>query len=114
MAALTVQAVRRSSNGIDLAGAAASGGGDTFPTTGKECLVIKNGGGAGITLTVATPVTVDGLPVSELTATIGAGETRILGPFPPAWYSTDGNPGSNVALSYSSVTSVTVAVVQLA
>ncbi len=113
MAALTVQQSKRSGNGVDLAGVAAAGGGDTFPTTGKEVVVITNGGGSPVTLTVATPGTVDSLAVADLTATIGAGETRLLGPFPPSIYATDGQPGSNVALSYSGVTSVTVAVVRV-
>jgi hypothetical protein len=73
-------------------------------------LVIKNGGGSGITLTVVTPVTVDGLAVADLTATIGAGETRMVGPFPPGTYSDASN---NVNLSYSAVTSVNVAVVKV-
>lgn len=113
MSVLTVQAAKRSGNGVDLAGVAAAGGGDSFPTTGKELVVIKNGGGAPITLTVTTPVTCDGLAVTDLTATIGAGETRLLGPFPPAVYAADGQPGGSVALGYSSATSVTVAVVSV-
>lgn len=113
MAALTVQQSKRAGNGIDLAGVAANVGGDTFPTTGREVLVIKNGGVGSVTLTVATPSTVDGLPVGDLTAAIGAGETRMIGPFPPGVYAADGQPGNNVALSYSGVTSVTVAVVRV-
>lgn len=111
MAVLTVQQATRSTNGIDLAGVAAAAGGDTFPNTGREVLIIKNGGGAPITLTVATPATVDGLAVADLTATIGAGATRMIGPFPPSVYSaSDGS----VALTYSAVTSVTVAAVKVA
>lgn len=112
MAALTVQTLKRTSNGVDLAGAAASAGGDTFPTTGREFIVVENGGGSSITVTVATTVTVDGLAVTDLTAVVAAGEKRAIGPFPPATYAADQQPGGNVALSYSSTTSVTVAVVQ--
>lgn len=105
MSTLTVLQAGRTTNGANLAGVSAAGGGDVFPNDGKTVLVIKNGGGAGITLTVVTPVTIDGLAVTDLTATIGAGETRAIGPFPPAWY----NDGSgNVSLTYSAVTSVTV------
>lgn len=113
MAALTVNKSKRSGNGVDLAGAAASGGGDTFINTGAELVIIKNGSGAPMTLTVETQSTVDGLAVADLTATIGAGETRCLGPFPPAIYSEGAASGGNANLSYSSATSVTVAVVQL-
>lgn len=111
MAALTVQPLTRASNGVDLAGAAASVGGDTFSTTGREMLVVKNGSGAPITVTIATPILVDNLAVADLTATIGAGATRALGPFPPSTYADNGQPGGSVAVSYSAVSSVTVAVV---
>ncbi len=111
MATHNVLQSRRASNGQDLAGVAAAGGGDVFPNTGKEIVVIKNGGGSGITLTVETKATLDGLAVTDLTATIAAGETRAVGPFPPSIYSVGGAAGGNAALSYSGVTSVTVAVV---
>lgn len=113
MAVLTVATAVRASNGNDLAGVAAAAGGDTFVNTGAEILIIKNGGGAPITLTVATPATLDGLAVTDLTATIGAGATRSVGPFPPGWYNDTGVAGGSVALSYSAVTSVTVAVLKV-
>lgn len=113
MAALTVQTASRSANGQSLAGVAAAGGGDTFVNTGQEILVVKNGGGAGITVTITTPATVDGLAVADLTATIAAGETRSIGPFPPSIYNDTGVNGGNVSVGYSSVTSVTVAVLKV-
>ncbi|HEY0882253.1 MAG TPA: hypothetical protein VGD87_12010, partial [Archangium sp.] len=96
-----------------LAGVAANGGGDSFPNYGQEVVVIKNGGGSSITLTVTTPATVDGLAVADRTAVIAAGETRMVGPFPPGWYNDNQQPGGSVALGYSGVTSVTVAVVKV-
>jgi hypothetical protein len=105
MAVLTVQNAIRATNGINLAGVAAGAGGDSFPNDGKTVFVIRNGSGASITLTVVTPVTVDGLAVADLTATIGAGETRSVGPFPPAWYN---DAGGSVNVTYSAVTTVTV------
>jgi hypothetical protein len=110
MATLTVLQSRRSSNGQDLVGVAAAGGGDVFPNTGKEIVVIKNGGGSPVTLTAVTQATLDGLAVTDLTASIGAGETRAVGPFPAGVYSIGGVAGGNVSLTYSGVTSVTVAV----
>ncbi len=106
MAALTPTTVGRSSNGMALAGVAAAGGGDTFENTGKEVFVVNNGGGGAVTVTFATPVTVDGLAVADLTASVGAGASRAIGPFPPQVY------GENVSVSYSGVTSVTVAVMR--
>lgn len=113
MAALTVQNAARASNGVDLAGVAANVGGDTFVNSGQEVLVIKNGSGAGITLTVVTPATVDGLAVADLTASIGAGATRMIGPFPPGTYNDTLANGGIVSLTYSAVTSVAVAVVKV-
>lgn len=113
MAALTVATATRATNGLDLAGVAANAGGDSFVNTGQEVVVIKNGGGSPITLTIVTPVTVDGLAVADLTATIAAGATRMVGPFPPAWYNDTGLNGGNVSLTYSAVTSVTVAVTKV-
>lgn len=104
MAALTPVTLKRATDGISLAGVAAAGGGDTFENTGKEFVVINNGGGGAITLTVATPTTVDGLAVADLTASVGAGAIKAVGPFPPSIY------GETVSLSYSGVTSVSVAV----
>lgn len=105
MAALTPVTLKRTSNGNDLAGVAAAGGGDSFANTGKEFVVIKNGSGSPITLTVATPGTVDGdLAIADRTATIGAGETRAVGPFPVSTY------GETVNLTYSGVTSLTVSI----
>jgi len=108
MAALSVLTSQRASNGQDLAGVAAAGGGDTFVNDGKTIFVVKNGGGSGITVTFVTPVTVDGLAVTDLAATIGAGATRAIGPFPPAWYNDTGVAGGVVSVTYSGVTSVTV------
>jgi hypothetical protein len=102
MATLTVVDAKRSGNGQDLVGVAAAGGGDSFPNDGSTILVIKNGGGSPITLTCVTTITIDGLAVTDLTATIGAGETRAVGPFPTNYYST------TVSLTYSGVTTVNV------
>jgi hypothetical protein len=102
MAVLTVLDAKRATDGTDLAGAAAAGGGDSFANDGMTVLVIKNGGGSPITLTAVTTITIDGLAVTDLTCSIGAGATRAVGPFPTSYYS------STVSLTYSGVTSVTV------
>lgn len=113
MTLLTVVNAKRSGNGNDLAGVAANVAGDTFPNTGREVVVIKNASVGAITVTVPTTGTVDGLAIADLTASIGAGETRMLGPFPPSIYSADGQPGEVASLSYSDVTTLTVTVVKV-
>lgn len=114
MAALTTLVAKRSGNGVSLAGVSAAGSGDTFVNTGNEVVVVKNGGGSPITVTVPIVATVDGQAVTDLTATVAAGATQLIGPFPPGIYNDTKVAGGNAALEYSGVTSVTVAVVKVA
>ena len=107
MAALTPVSPSRAAN--DFSFAAAAAGGDTFANTGKEMVLITNGSGSGITLTIATTITVDGEDVADKEITIGAGETHLLGPWPANLYS-DGD--GLVSLAYSLETSITVAVIK--
>lgn len=111
MALLTAVATRRSTNGRDLVGVAAAGGGDTFVNNGRELLHIKNASGAPITVTVVTPKTVDGQAVGDLAVVVPAGATHLVGPFPPDVYNDTGAVGGLVSLTYSGVTTLTVGVV---
>jgi hypothetical protein len=104
MATLTVTSITTA--GVSPAGVAAAGGGDSFPNTGGELLLITNAGGGDITLTAATSMTVEGLAVADLAVVIPAGQARALGPFPRYLY------GTSVALTYSGVTSVSVKVLK--
>jgi len=112
MATLTVLQLTRLSSGLSLAGVAAAEAGDVFPNTGREAVVIKNAGASPMTMTVEFKATPDGLAVTDLSATVAAGATRIVGPFPPSQYSTDGQAGENASLTYSEHTDVTVAIVK--
>lgn len=49
---------------------------------GRVALMVTNNGATGHTVTVQSPVTVDGLAVEELAVSVAAGETRLIGPFP--------------------------------
>jgi hypothetical protein len=104
MAALPITVAVRA--GVSVVGQAANGGGDSFVNTGKEVLVIYNGGSS-ITLTIATSQTSDGLAVADRAVTVGASARLAIGPFPRYAY------GSTVNLTYSAVTSVTVGVLQV-
>lgn len=90
-----------------LLGAAAAAAGDKFLNDGGQLLYIKNGGGSTITLTLDAQ-TVGGLTITDPTVSVLAGAEKIVGPFPPAYF-TDSTGYLN--LSYSSTTSVTVAVI---
>lgn len=111
MATLTVNA--SANTGIDLTSVAvsAAGGGDQFANSGQEQFFIKNGDASPHTVTFATPLTVDGQAVADRTVTVPAGHSMLIGPFRPAYYN---DTNGNVQVSYSAVTSVTVAVVKCA
>lgn len=99
---------------------AASAGGDAFADAGDErtYVRVKNGGASAITVTVApvspTSVKVPGVtpqPVSlpSYSVSVPASGDMTIGPFPSAYR--DAN--SNVNLTYSAVTSVTVAAIRM-
>lgn len=106
MAVLTVSSVDR--NGVDLAAGlvAAAGGGDSFPNTGTELLVIQNTSGSIITVTMVIQSTVDAQTVTSRTFTVAATTgLKIVGPFPTTIYN---DTNSRVNLTYSGVTNLKV------
>ncbi len=105
MAVLSVQQIGRS--GLNPSYAAAAGGGDTVPNDARTFLHVKNGSVSEITLTIQTPNTVDGLAVTDRTVAIPASGERMIGPFPTDYY------GSTLTLTYSDVTTLTIAAVRL-
>lgn len=110
MATLTVSNV--SISGLNIAGTAAAAGGDEWANTGREYIAIKNGGGSPITATLDVKATVDDLTVTDPTVSIGAGETHVIGPFPPGTYN-DSTTG-RAKVTYSGVSSVTIKAFRLA
>lgn len=98
--------------GTDPAFAAAAGGGDKVPPNDHGYLHVKNGGGSPITVTVLVPGnTKYGLANPDPTISVPAttGE-RIIGPFPADM----ADPADGlVAITYSGVTTVTVAAITL-
>lgn len=110
MATLTVSNV--SISGLDIVGVAAAAGGDEWANTGREYILIKNGGGSPITATLDIKATVDDLAVTDPTVSVAAGATMIVGPFPPGIYN-DATTG-RAKVTYSAVTSVTVKAISLA
>lgn len=109
MATLTVTDI--SLSGITPSYASAAAGGDEFANPdGQAFYHIKNGGVSSVTVTFAAQATVDGLTVSDVAITVPAGEERIVGPFSRT-YMNDAN--GRVQVTYSGVTSVTVAAFRL-
>ncbi|MBT2696345.1 hypothetical protein J7E79_02700 [Bacillus sp. ISL-40] len=108
MADINVQSISQA--GITPSFVAASGAGDAFRNDGKSFLHIKNGGGSSITVTIDSVEKCNQGFDHDLTATITAGQDRILGPFEAKRFNdTDGK----LKVSYSAVTTVTVAAFRL-
>ena len=88
----------------------AAADGNKFSNDGRIILQVGNGGGSPITVTIQTPGTVDDLAVSDRTVTVGDGDTKLIGPFPPGIYNqSDGM----VYVDFSAVTDVTVAALRV-
>lgn len=106
MAALTVQT-------IALAGAtkaalvAATSGGDTFVNEGKTVIEINNADVSAMTLTITGQRNLHFDTSATKTVSVGATTVVIVGPFPIGNYNVEAN--ESVELTYSSVTSLTVA-----
>lgn len=113
MAALTTQVLA----GPVVAGPsfiAASGGGDTLKPGDNARLLVKNGGGAPITVTIPRYPALDteGIAEAPFAASVPAAGERWIGPLYGSRYM---NPATgNVEVTYSGVASVTVAAVNVA
>lgn len=106
MATLTVQEF--AIDGVELTGAAASAGGDTFANDGRTYFIFNNGDASSHTPTFdATQTVTDAsLAVADLAVATAANKIKIYGPFPTATF------GASVSVTYDAVTSVTVSAVK--
>ncbi|KLL11583.1 MULTISPECIES: hypothetical protein [Protofrankia] len=93
---------------LGAAAVAAAGGGDTAPVGPGLFFYLNNGSGGTVTATFATPGTVKGLDVENATLVVPAGKHGIL-PLASVFRGANGR----AAITYSAVTTVTVAVVQM-
>lgn len=83
--------------------------GHRFSNDGKTFLEVANGYTDTVTVTVETPGTVDGLAIADLAVAIPAGSTKFIGPFQPSLFNQLTGYAGFVYVTYSSVTTVTVA-----
>lgn len=90
---------------------AAAGGGDTLKAGDGVRLIVRNGGGAPITVTIPRyPATdAEGVAETALAVSVAAGSERWFGPLRGSRFTNPAN--DNVEVAYSAVTTVTVAVV---
>ena len=94
--------------GAALGSTSAGVAGDSFPNDGDVVLHVYNGSGSNVTVTIATPATPKSLGIAPVTRVVGASNIVIFGPFPPAVFN---NSNGEVNVTYSAVTSVTVAAI---
>lgn len=112
MAELTVQVSGVA--GTAIAFGAAAGGGDSFnnigANAGRTVLLVKNGDASGKTVTINSQVPCNQGFDHDVAVTVAAGATETIGPFDPArWNDSSGL----VQVTYSAVTSVTVAAMRV-
>ena len=111
MAAITLQTITAA--GLAYTTASASGGGDTVAlasaTDVGSFLVVKNGGGSPITVTITDPGTsAAGNTATAPANSVAAGATTLFPLLPAQVNATTGL----ISISYSAVTSVTVAAIR--
>lgn len=95
-------------SGVVLPSTAAGVSGDKFAADGRNVLIVNNGSGSSINVTITSQaVAGPGLAKTDLVVAVANGVTKVIGPFPPGAFA-DSNGQVNVA--YSSATSVTVGV----
>lgn len=113
MATLTTQVINRA--GVVVTPVAAAGGGDAMACGSGMMLEVVNGGGSPITVTLAIPSGASGYPNAAYTSTavsVTNGTTKWIGPVAAPLYQ---DPTTGLCtVTYSGVTTVTVAAVQLA
>jgi hypothetical protein len=96
--------------GTNPAFAAAAGGGDKVPPNDRGYLHVKNGSGGSITVTVVVPGNGKyGQANPDVAVAVPAAAERLIGPLPADLAGTDGL----VDITYSGVTSLTVAAITL-
>lgn len=112
MATLTLQTVTRA--GVTITPVAAAGGGDAMACGTYNWLRVVNGGGGSITVTIAIPSGASQYGNVAYTSTaivVGPGVTKDIGPIITALYQ---DPTTGLAqITYTGVTSVTVAAISL-
>ncbi len=101
--------------GVLVSGALGTAGANThtFANTGKEMLLVHNGGVGSINVTITTQQVVDDgendLDVEDPVIAVGPGETKLIGPFKSSIYN---NVDDAVEVALSGITTVTVQVLK--
>lgn len=89
---------------------AASGGGDTIPVSANGALLVRNGDASQKTVTIVVPGEQYGQARPDIPVVVAAGATALIGPFP---FDLADPVTRLVNVTYSAVTSVTVAAITI-
>lgn len=108
LAVLTKQKIN--ANGVAPSFTAASATGDEMPNDGNTVCHVKNGSASSITVTINSQEKCSQGFDHDLTITVPASGERMIGPFSRTRFN---NTNGNVEVSYSAVTSVTVAALSI-
>lgn len=108
MAELTVQQLNLT--GLVPSFSAADVAGDTFTNSGRTYLHIKNGGAAGVTVTIDSQQPCNYGFDHDVDVSIDAGAEKLIGPFSKSRFNDD---NGKVNVAYSDVTNVTVAAIEM-
>jgi hypothetical protein len=109
MAALTIQNVVLGTS-LTPSFAAAEVGGDTFVNNGNTFLYAKNGSGGDITVTVDSLQACDQGHDHNDATVVPAGSEEMIGPFPVHRFN---SAAGSASITYSGVTSLTIAAIKL-
>lgn len=110
MAVLNPQKITRA--GLNPSYAAAGAGGDEFIPDKDTYLHVKNGSGGSLNVTIVTPrEAFDGAAIADTVVAVPASGERLIGPFPAEHYASPADGKADI--TYSGVTSLTVAVLKL-
>jgi hypothetical protein len=98
--------------GLEATYEAANAGGDVFSNDGRTFYHVKNGGGSPINVTITSnhPSPPPGTDNEDVVVAVTNGEERMIGPVNQKGYN---NASGQAEVSYSAVTSVTVAAIRL-
>jgi len=88
--------------------------GHMFVNDGRSLVHVKNASGSAVTATIETGATRDGYAIADQEVSVPAGEDRFIGPFPPRTFNVQsGDDRGKVKLTFSAITSVTVAFLKI-
>lgn len=110
MATLSTQTITRA--GLNPAYATCAGGGDKFKPGDRVFAHIKNGHSSSQTATFVTPGAVDGQAIADLAVAVPNAGERIIGPLTASLFRNPDDSGL-AAITYSGVTSLTIAIIQI-